>query len=164
MSVGLRSLRRIFTFINLLCSSANDLLRFFIVEDIQLSQSTLPSEGFVKLFTKDDGDFAVCKSSLENVKDNVCHFLGYPKADEIRGQTSGSSMSKAGEVNCRATVAPSFLCTVTPNVGCNEYSILKCKFREQKSLIFQYFFKIKYTQLIKTTSFFKEECYMQCGV
>ncbi|XP_046857058.1 receptor-type tyrosine-protein phosphatase S-like isoform X7 [Xenia sp. Carnegie-2017] len=108
------------------CNSTMTSFNEICIEDIQLSQSTLPSEGFVKLFTKDDGEFAVCKSSLENVKDNVCRFLGYPKADQIRGQTSGSSMSKAGEVNCRATVAPSFLCTVTPSSGCSEYSILKC--------------------------------------
>ncbi|XP_046858365.1 uncharacterized protein LOC124451807 isoform X2 [Xenia sp. Carnegie-2017] len=108
------------------CTSTMTSFNETCIEDIQLSQSTLPSEGFMKLFTKDDRDFAVCKSSLENVKDNVCRFLGYPKADQIMGKTSRSSMSKAGEVNCRATVAPSFLCTVTPSSGCSEYSILKC--------------------------------------
>ncbi|XP_046857075.1 uncharacterized protein LOC124450443 isoform X2 [Xenia sp. Carnegie-2017] len=100
------------------------------LQDVSLSQSNLPNEGLVDVFTM-YRNFTICNNGLlHKEKTVVCEHFGYPTAASLEGSRSlSSSMHRSfipGNVKCDAQVNDLSQCAITQNNACSQYSYLTC--------------------------------------
>ncbi|XP_046858707.1 uncharacterized protein LOC124452165 [Xenia sp. Carnegie-2017] len=94
--------------------------------DVSLSQSNLPNEGLVDVFTK-YRNFTICNNGLlRKEKTLVCEHFGYPTAASLEGSRSLSSSFIPGNVKCDAQVFNLSQCAITQNNDCSQYSYVTC--------------------------------------
>ena len=111
------------------------------MDDVRLSSSSLPNEGFVQIITKYNGIKSVCGDSLKNkAKDVVCHQLGYKNTQSYTKKTPPSSDSNveriSGDINCDGTERDLSQCSInTSTASCSELSYIKCKFLNKQTTL-----------------------------
>ena len=116
-------------------------LDFFVVNDVLLSNSTLPNEGFVQIVTELNGNLSVCWQTLKNNADDViCRQVGYTTVTSHFNKpvTSGSTDKIfSGSIDCNGEEQDLSQCSITnSNQTCSELSYIKCKvFFENVTLI-----------------------------
>ena len=106
----------------------------FIVNDVRLSSSSLPNEGFVQIVTKYNGTKSVCWDSLKDkAKDVVCHQLGYKNIESYTNKAPPSSDTNvemfSGDINCDGTESYLSQCSITSTASCSELLYITCKFK-----------------------------------
>ena len=107
------------------------------MDDVRLSSSSLPNEGFVQIVTKYNGTKSVCGDSLKNnTKDVVCHQLGYKNTQSYTKKVPPSSDTNvdmfSGNINCYGTESYLSQCSIiTSTASCSELSYIKCKFLDK---------------------------------
>ena len=107
------------------------------MNDVRLSSSSLPNEGFVQIVTKYNGTKSVCWDSLKNkAKDVVCDQLGYKSIQSYTKKTSPSSDTNvemfSGDINCDGTESDLSQCSIiTSTASCSELSYIKCTFLDK---------------------------------
>ena len=104
-----------------------------IVDDVSLSHSSLPNEGFVKLLTKYSGNQSVCWESLKNSADDVvCRQLGYKRSVSPVKQPAPSDVKDeifSGSINCDGEENYLSQCAIDASTkSCSELSYINCKF------------------------------------
>ena len=108
------------------------------MDDVRLSSSSLPNEGFVQIVTK-NGTQSVCWNSLNNnnkAKDVVCHQLGYKSTQFVSNKTLSSSDTNvemfSEDINCDGTESDLSQCfIITSTASCVELSYIQCKFSDK---------------------------------
>ena len=109
---------------------------FFLVDNVLLSYSSLPNEGFVQIVTKTSGTKSVCWQSLKNDADNViCRQLGYNNVMSYFNKTIPSESTVeifSGSIDCNGGEKHLSQCLITTsNQNCSELSYIKCKFLDK---------------------------------
>jgi hypothetical protein len=104
-----------------------------IVDDVSLSHSSLPNEGFVKILTKYSGNQSVCWESLKNSADDVvCRQLGYKRSASLVKQPAPSDVKDeifSGSINCNGEENYLSQCAIDASTkSCSELSYINCKF------------------------------------
>ena len=102
------------------------------MDEVSLSHSSLPNEGFVKIQTKYNGTQSVCWESLKNNADDVaCRQMGYNRSVSLVAQAAPSDIKDeifSGSINCTGEENYLSQCTVDDlTKGCSELSYIKCK-------------------------------------
>ena len=107
------------------------------MDDVRLSSSSLPNEGFVQIVTKYNGTKSVCGDSLKNkAKDVVCDQLGYESTQSYTKKTTASSDTNvemiSGNINCDGSESDLSQCSIITSIAsCSELSYIKCKFLDK---------------------------------
>ncbi|XP_028402633.1 uncharacterized protein LOC114525468 [Dendronephthya gigantea] len=101
------------------------------VDNVHLSNSTLPNEGFIQLVTERSGTKTVCWQSLKNnAKDVVCRQLGYTRASSLVHKTGSSDVKDSifsGSIDCDGGEIDLSECSMNAFVGnCSGFSYIKC--------------------------------------
>ena len=103
------------------------------MDDVRLSSSSLPNEGFVQIVTKYNGIKSVCWNSLKyKTKDVVCDQLGYKNIESYTQEIPRSSDTNvdvfSGDINCDGTESYLSQCSIiNSTASCSELSYIKCK-------------------------------------
>ena len=108
-------------------------LDFFVVNNVLLSNSTLPNEGFVKIVTELSGTQSVCWQSLKNNADDIiCRQLGYTSLTSQFNKPVPSGSTDhifSGSIDCNGEEQDLSQCSITTSSKtCSELSYIKCKF------------------------------------
>ena len=107
------------------------------MDDVRLSSSSLPNEGFVQIDTKNNVIKSVCGDTLKNkAKDVVCHQLGYKSIQSYTKKTPPSSDTNieriSGDINCDGTERDLSQCSIITSIAsCSKLSYIKCKFLDK---------------------------------
>jgi hypothetical protein len=108
----------------------------FSVDDVSLSHSSLPNEGFVKILTKYSGNQSVCWESLKNSADDVvCRQMGYKRSASHVSQSAPSDVKNeifSGSINCNGEEKYLSRCAIDASrnrKSCSELTYIKCRFR-----------------------------------
>ena len=109
---------------------------FFLVDNVLLSYSSLPNEGFVQIVTKTSGTKSVCWQSLKNNADDViCRQLGYASATSHFNKPvpSESTVERfSGSIDCNGGEKDLSQCSITTSTQtCSELSYIKCEFLDR---------------------------------
>ncbi|XP_028402625.1 receptor-type tyrosine-protein phosphatase F-like isoform X2 [Dendronephthya gigantea] len=100
------------------------------VDNVYLSYSSLPNEGFLQIDAKYNGTKTVCWQSLKNnAKDVVCRQLGYTRASSVVNKTAMSSMKEvfSGNIDCDGKEHHLSQCSFTTSQkSCSQLSYIKC--------------------------------------
>ena len=107
------------------------------MDDVRLSSSSLPNEGFVQIVTK-NGTQSVCWNNLNNnnkAKNVFCRQLGYKRTQSVSNKTAISSHTNvemfSGDINCDGSESDLSQCSIiTSTASCSELSYIKCKFSD----------------------------------
>ena len=111
------------------------------MDDVRLSSSSLPNEGFVQIVTKYNGTKSVCGDSLnDKAKDVVCDQLGYKNTKSYTKKTAPSSDTNveriSGDINCDGSESDLSQCSISiSTTSCGELSYIKCKFLNKKTAL-----------------------------
>ena len=106
----------------------------FSVDDVSLSHSSLPNEGFVKILTKYSGNQSVCWESLKNSADDVvCRQMGYKRSASLVNQSAPSDVKNeifSGSINCNGEEKYLSRCAINASrsKSCSELTYIKCRF------------------------------------
>ena len=108
----------------------------FLVDNVLLSYSSLPNEGFVQVVTNTIGTKSVCWQSLKNSADDViCRQLGYNNVTSYFNKTvpSGGTEIFSGSIDCSGGEKHLSQCSMTTSTQtCSlELSYIKCKFLDK---------------------------------
>ena len=102
------------------------------MDDVLLSNSSLPNEGFVQIVTKLSGNQSVCWQSLKNnASDVICHQLGYTSLTSHLNKPIPSGSTDqifSGSIDCNGEEQQLSQCSIaTSNQTCSMLSYIKCK-------------------------------------
>ena len=128
------------------------------MDDVRLSSSSLPNEGFVQIVTKYNGIKSVCWNSLKNkAKDVVCNQLGYKNIESYSKKTLPSSDSNvemiSGDINCDGPESYLSQCSIiTSTSNCSELSYIKCKFFDKQPSTYDF---MSYNMIFKRELIYK---------
>ncbi|XP_028416861.1 uncharacterized protein LOC114541076 [Dendronephthya gigantea] len=100
------------------------------VDNVHLSDSSLPNEGFLQIDVKYNGTKTVCWQSLKNnAKDVICHQLGYTRTSSVVNKIAMSSTKEvfSGSIDCDGKEHHLSQCSVTTSQkSCSQLSYIKC--------------------------------------
>ena len=111
-------------------------LTLFLVDNVLLSYSSLPNEGFVQIVTKTNGTKSVCWQSLQtNADDVICRQLGYASATShfYEPVPPGNTVEIfSGSIDCNGGEKHLSQCSITTSTQtCSELSYIKCEFLDR---------------------------------
>ena len=106
----------------------------FSVDDVSLSHSSLPNEGFVNILTKYSGNQSVCWESLKNNADDVvCRQMGYKRSSSLAEKPAPSDVKDkifSGSINCNGGEKYLSQCAIDASTkSCSKLTYIKCRYR-----------------------------------
>ena len=106
------------------------------MDNVLLSNSSLPNEGVVQVVTNTSRMKSVCWQSLkDNTDDVICYQLGYASATSHSNKPvpSGSTVKIfPGSIDCNGGEKHLSQCSITTsNQTCSELSYIKCEFLDK---------------------------------